>query len=64
MNLNQYFMMKYPFGNNFYIGGTFQYLHSKDKFYSPSFGIYNKNFYADGLNEEFELASIFVEVYL
>jgi len=43
--------------DKFYIGGTFQYLHSKDKFYSPTFGIYDKNFYADGNNARFAEAS-------
>jgi len=34
--------------SSFYIGGSFQYLNAKDKFYSPTFGYYTKNFYADG----------------
>ncbi len=32
-------IITYPMDDNFYIGGTFQYLNSKDKFYAPSFGI-------------------------
>lgn len=38
--------------NDFYIGGTFQYLHAKDKFYSTSFGIYSNNFYGDSYRAE------------
>lgn len=45
-------VITYPFEKNFYIGGTFQYLHSKDNFYSPTFSIYSNNFYTDALSSE------------
>lgn len=50
-------IINYPFSNKFYVGGTFQYLHSKDKFYSPTFSIYNSNFYADGYAKELARSS-------
>lgn len=33
--------------NKFYVGGTFQYIKSKDDFYSTQFSIYNSNYYYD-----------------
>ncbi len=45
-------IITYPFDEDFYIGGTFQYLHAKDKFYSTSFGIYSNNFYGDSYRSE------------
>ncbi len=50
-------LITYPFEEDFYIGGTFQYLHAKDKFYSPSFGIYRNNFYADSYRSELASSS-------
>ncbi|MCW8849542.1 MAG: hypothetical protein OQJ81_06125, partial [Melioribacteraceae bacterium] len=50
-------IITYPMDDNFYIGGTFQYLNSKDKFYAPSFGFYNKNFYEDSYSAEMSRSS-------
>lgn len=33
--------------NKFYVGGTFQYIKSKDDFYSTQFSIYSSNYYYD-----------------